>query len=77
MLWRSSPPGRRWAVAISFLALAVSALAQDMMRYVDVNSPEMTSAEMTRAQVEAALAEAKSGTPADFTGKKQARFVGA
>ncbi len=37
--------GARWTFAISFLALAVPTVAQDMMRYVDVNSPEMTSAD--------------------------------
>ena len=46
----------RQAVAIGLLAFAVPALAQDMMRHIDVTSPEMTSAEMTRAQMEAVLA---------------------
>ena len=31
--------------------------AQDMMRHLDLTSPDMVSAEMTRADVEAALAE--------------------
>ena len=41
----------RWMLAIGLLALASTVSAQDMMRYVDVNSPEMTSAEMTRAEI--------------------------
>src|SRR5438067_825832 len=45
-------------VAGIFTLLVVSAGAQDMMRHVDVTSPDMMSAEMTRAEVEAAIAAA-------------------
>jgi hypothetical protein len=40
--------------------------AQDMMRHLDLTSPDMVSAEMTRADVEAALASHQT----DFTGKR-------
>ena len=52
------------------LALAtMTATAQDMMRHVDLSSPDMVSAEMTRGEVETALAAATAAAPADFTGK--------
>ena len=47
-------------------AWPVVARAQDMMRYLDLTSPDMVSAEMTRADVEAALASHQT----DFTGKR-------
>ena len=54
--------------AVLVLAVTmVAAAAQDMMRNLDLSSPDMVSAEMTRADVEAALGAA---APADFTGKK-------
>ena len=40
------------------LVLAAPAAAQDMMRHVDLTSPEMTAAELTRAEVETAIAGA-------------------
>src|SRR5438309_11337905 len=52
------------------LAATAAALAQDMMRYIDLSSPEMTSAEMTRGDVETALNKATGAAPADFTGKR-------
>src|SRR5437660_11889518 len=52
------------------LAATTAALAQDMMRYIDLSSPEMTSAEMTRGDVETALNKATGAPPADFTGKR-------
>ena len=52
------------------LAATAAALAQDMMRYIDLSSPEMTSAEMTRGDVETALNMATGAAPADFTGKR-------
>src|SRR5262249_59371625 len=51
-------------------AVALPATAQDMMRHVDLNSPEMATAEITRAEVAAMAAAAMPGHPADFTGKK-------
>jgi hypothetical protein len=61
-----------WTTALGMfgLVLAASAAAQDMMRHVDLTSPEMTAAEMTRAEVEAAIAAGTSTQPADFTGKR-------
>ncbi len=56
--------------ALSLGLLAVTAMAQDMMRGVDLSSPDMVSAEMTRAEVEAALIMASGAAPADFTGKR-------
>src|SRR5262245_18764232 len=58
------------AMRMAALLCAFPTAAQDMMRHVDLTSPEMTSAEMTRADVEAAMAAATSARPADFTGKK-------
>ena len=53
------------AAALGVGLLAVTATAQDMMRHVDLSSPEMVSAEMTRAEVEAALIKAFApGAPA-------------
>src|SRR5665647_1905033 len=56
--------------ALGFGLLAMTATAQDMMRGVDLSSPDMVSAEMTRGQVEAVLAKATASAPADFTGKR-------
>src|ERR1700682_2413561 len=61
---------RMFGGAALCLGLAVTATAQDMMRGVDLSSPDMVSAEMTRTQVESALAMATAAAPADFTGKK-------
>ena len=55
--------------ALGLGLLTVTATAQDMMRGVDLSSPDMVSAEMTRAQVEATIATATTA-PADFTGKR-------
>src|SRR4029077_1316553 len=46
-------------------AIVGPASAQDMMRYLDLSSPDMTEAEMTRADVEATLAAADKEHPAD------------
>src|SRR5258708_12663431 len=40
------------------------AVSQDLLRYVDLNSPEMSTAEMTRDEVDALLKAAPQG-PAD------------
>src|SRR5262249_48903526 len=52
------------------LAATAAARAQDMMRHIDLSSPEMTSAEFTREHVETALSRAPAPAPADFAGKK-------
>ena len=39
--------------ALGLALVTVTATAQDMMRHVDLSSPDMVSAEMTRAEVEA------------------------
>jgi hypothetical protein len=44
--------------ALALGLFAVTATAQDMMRHVDLSSPDMVSAEMTRAEVEAAFSHA-------------------
>ena len=49
---------------------AMSAVAQDMMRYIDLSAPEMVSAEMTRGDVERALKTTRAEAPTDFTGKR-------
>ena len=70
-LWRGRK-GRHTAVAVAWGMLSVTsavAAAQDMMRHVDLTSPEMTTAEMTRADVAASIAAA-TPAPVDFTGKK-------
>ena len=56
--------------ALGLGLVAMTATAQDMMRHVDLSSPDMVSAEMTRGEVEAALAAATAAAPADFTGKR-------
>ena len=52
-------------VAAMALAFVGQVRAQDLMRYLDLTSPDMTSAEMTRAEVKTALASHET----DFTGK--------
>jgi uncharacterized protein YjbI with pentapeptide repeats len=47
-------------------AWPLAARAQEVMRHLDLTSPDMVSAEMTRADVEAALASHQI----DFTGKR-------
>ena len=49
---------------------AMTAVAQDMMRYIDLSAPEMVSAEMTRGDVERALKTTRAEAPTDFTGKR-------
>jgi len=44
------------AAVLSLSLFAAVATAQDMMRHVDLSSPDMIAAEMTRAEVEAAAA---------------------
>ena len=49
----------RATLATTILAVAVtSAIAQDMLRFLDLKSDDFTKADMTRAEVEAALAAA-------------------
>jgi uncharacterized protein YjbI with pentapeptide repeats len=64
----------RWTgavlVALCGLLAAARSPAQDMMRYVDLASPDMTTAEMTRGEVEHVLAAATPEHPADFAGKR-------
>src|SRR6476661_9274049 len=50
--------------------VAMTAAAQDMMRGVDLSSPDMVSAEMTRGELEAILARATATAPADFTSRR-------
>src|SRR5215470_8483236 len=64
------PGSRVLAVALCVAAIAWPAAAQDMMRHVDLSSPDMVAAEMTRAEVETVLAAATAEKPADFTGKR-------
>jgi len=54
---------RTFAVAALGLGLLIAraqaqTLAQDMMRDIDLSSPDMVAAEMTRAEVEATLSAA-------------------
>ena len=56
--------------ALSLGLIAITAMAQDTMRGVDLSSPDMVSAEMTRGDIEAALTTATVAAPADFTGKR-------
>jgi uncharacterized protein YjbI with pentapeptide repeats len=55
--------GSAAALALAFVG---PVRAQDLMRNLDLTSPDVTSAEMTRAEVETALASHET----DFTGKK-------
>src|SRR5260370_27345024 len=58
----------RFAFAlVSMAALLVhpyDAVSQDLLRYVDLNSPEMSTSEMTRTEVDALL-KAAAQRPAD------------
>ena len=58
--------GSAAALALAFVG---PVRAQDLMRNLDLTSPDVTSAEMTRAEVETALASHET----DFTGKKTFR----
>ena len=60
-------------VTLGLGLFAMTAAAQDMMRGVDLSSPDMVSAEMTRQDVEAVLAKATAAAPPDFTGKEIVR----
>src|ERR1700738_757584 len=62
---------------VSMAALLVDpgdAVSQDLLRYVDLNSPEMSTSEMTRAEVDALLKAAPPGggeqRAADLEGKR-------
>jgi hypothetical protein len=57
---------RALAGVVMAFAFVVPARAQDLMRFLDLSSPDMTSAEMTRADVETALASHQT----DFSAKK-------
>src|ERR1700704_4452868 len=61
---------RTFGSAALSLGLLAVAMAQDMMRGVDLSSADMVSAEMTRGQVEGALAITTANAPADFSGKR-------
>jgi hypothetical protein len=54
MRWRAFIAGLRGAAAMVLTFLS-PVRAQDLMRHLDLTSPDMTSAEMTRADVEIAL----------------------
>src|SRR6201981_2879371 len=69
----------RLAIAPALMAVALlvhprDGAAQDLLRYVDLNSPDMSSSEMTRVEVDALLkAAAKAATEqrsADLEGKR-------
>jgi hypothetical protein len=64
--WRHTAVAVAWGMPGVTSAVAA---AQDMMRHVDLTSPERTTAETTRADVEAKILAAKP-TPVDLTGKK-------
>jgi uncharacterized protein YjbI with pentapeptide repeats len=57
-------------LVLGWLGPAPGALAQDMMKDLDLSSPDMTEAELSREDVMAALADASAEKPADFTGKR-------
>ena len=61
-----------WTAALGMFSLvsAAPAAAQDMMRHIDLTSPEMTSAEMTRADVEAVIAAATPAPAGRFYGQE-------
>lgn len=56
--------------ATMLMIIAGPVSAQDMMKGLDLSSPEMTEAEMTRDDVEAELAATADGQPLDLTGKR-------
>src|SRR6202008_4097731 len=58
------------AMAVFGRVSPIPGTSKEMLRPVDLPSPEMASAEMTRPDVEAAIASATSLKPADLAGKK-------
>ena len=62
----------------ALLVHPVGAVAQDMLRYVDLNSPDMSTSEMTREEVGAVLkAQPQGGADqrsADLEGKRLSRL---
>src|SRR5438876_11391824 len=67
--------------SVSIAALLVhplDAASQDMLRYVDLNSPDMSTSEMTRDEVDAALkAQPQGGADqraSDLQGKRLLRL---
>ena len=58
-------------IAASFVAPGpYTALAQDMIQYLDLKSDDFTKADMTRGDIEAALAAAGPSGIVDLTGKR-------
>src|ERR1035441_10744916 len=76
--WREAMLSRLVCVLVmSMAALLVhpdDAVSQDLLRYVDLNSPEMSTSEMTRAEVDELLKAVPQGPgdqrPADLEGKR-------
>src|SRR5258708_28297643 len=66
---------RAFGAAALGCLLAAAALAQDMMRDVDLSSADMVSAEMTPPGAEARLPPAPVSPPAGFTRQRFARLV--
>jgi uncharacterized protein YjbI with pentapeptide repeats len=66
------PPGSTLIAAL--LVHPFDAVSQDLLRYIDLNSPEMSTSEMTRTEVEELLKAALQGLgdqrPADLEGKR-------
>src|ERR1700730_6107698 len=67
---------------VSIAALLVhpyDAVSQDLLRYVDLNSPEMSTSEMTRTEVDALLTAAPQGpgdrSSAALAGKRRANLA--
>src|SRR4051794_25927974 len=60
-------PAVRAIFAFSALIVSSGSLGQDMMRHVDLASPEMTQAEVTRADVEILI---QNGAPVDLSNRR-------
>ena len=60
-------PPVRAVFAVSALIVSSGSLGQDMMRHVDLASPEMTQAEVTRADVEILI---QNGAPVDLSNRR-------
>ncbi|MBV9738233.1 MAG: pentapeptide repeat-containing protein, partial [Hyphomicrobiales bacterium] len=66
---RIAPPFALALMTAALVSLA-SARAQDMLRFVDLDSPEMKNAEMTSADLDAMVQSSTPGKPLDLSNKR-------
>jgi uncharacterized protein YjbI with pentapeptide repeats len=57
-------------ILMGLIVPSCGAFSQDLLSYVDLNSPEMKTAEMTRDELLALLRASTAAKPADLTGRR-------